>query len=177
VALLLGGVLSACGDDPFQVDWTVNPDTVLLYSLERPELNLPSAFNFDRRTTIRVEAPTATGAWDLAVDTREGSLVFLPPGALGIESEAAIVPLAGIDFDELTEAPADTAVYVRDEAVPVETGTVYVVRTNRVASGFGRRCVFYAKMEPLEVDGAEGSVRFVFDSSPVCNDRDLVPPD
>ena len=84
VALSVG--LAACGDDPFIFPWLPAPDTVLLYSLARPELNLEAAYNFNDRVRVRVEAATATGTWDVAVDTRGGQIVFLPPGALGISS-------------------------------------------------------------------------------------------
>ena len=47
-ALSLTGALAvlltatACDDDPFAFNWTDNPDTVLLYSMARPELGLVS---------------------------------------------------------------------------------------------------------------------------------------
>jgi hypothetical protein len=85
--LLLAGAVSACDDDPFGLrDWAAAPDTVLLYSLARPELNLASAFNFDRRLVLRIEAPGSTGQWDVAVDTEGGRLVLLTPLFFGIDS-------------------------------------------------------------------------------------------
>jgi hypothetical protein len=169
--------LAACGDDPFAVNWTPAPDTVLLYSLARPELNLVSGFNFRRRLTVRIEDPESTGSWDMAVDTRGGQIVLLPPGALGVESWARIAPVPGETFESLNEAPADTLLYASDEPVPATVGTVYVVRTERYAGAFGTRCVSYGKFEPLEVDPEDGILTMVFDVSPVCNDRRLIPPD
>ncbi len=169
-------VLASCGDDPFKIRWTLQPDTVLLYSLARPELNLLSGFSFINRIPIRIEAPNATGSWDVALDTRDGGLVLLPPGALGVESKARIVALPGAEFDEVLEAPADTALYTADGPVPLSLGTVYVVRTNQYIGSFGTRCVNYGKMEPLVIDAAQGTLSFVFDASPVCNDRKLIPP-
>ena len=167
----------ACGDDPFAIRWTESPDTVVLYSLARPELNLTSGFNFNNRIPSRIEAAAATGTWDVAVDTRDGAIVLLPPGALGVESRAGIAPVPGMSFEEVIEAPADTAAYTTDAPVPVQTGTVYVVRTNQGVGAFGTRCVYYAKLQPLEVDPVGGTLRFTFDASPVCNDRRLIPPD
>ena len=172
---LLGSL--ACGDDPFELRWNADPDTVLLYSLAQPELNLPSAFSFNSRTTVRVEAPAATGTWDLALDTQEGALVFLPPGALGINSRAGIAMLSGLEFDDVREAPSDTAAYAFDQGVPVSLGTVYVVQTRQVTGQFGTTCVYFAKLEPLVTDLAEGTLEFEFDSNPVCNDPRLVPPE
>lgn len=169
--------LASCGDDPFKVRWSASPDTVLLYSLARPELNLLSGFSLLNRTPVRIEAPGATGTWDFALDTRNGGLALLPPGVFGIESKARIVALSGTSFAEVIEAPRDTLLYTAAEPVPVALGTVYVVRTNQYIGSFGTRCVNYGKLEPLELDVGLGTLRFVYDSSPVCNDRKLIPPD
>lgn len=175
-AVGLAGV-AACGDDPFAIQWSISPDTVLLYSLDRPEIGLPSGFNFYNRARIRIEQVNATGSWDIAVGRTDGAIVLLPPGALGVEGKARIASLTGVTFDEVIEAPADTTIYTAVEPVPVQQGTVYVIRTNQNVGAFGRRCVYYAKLAPLEIDAAEGTLSFVFDASPVCNDRKLIPED
>lgn len=174
-ALLFGTV--ACGDDPFAFDWNDSPDTVQLYSLARPELNLVSAFNFLQDLPVQVENPNSTGTWDVAVDTRGGNIVFLPPGALNVEGAARIATLASMSLDDVTEAPSDTLLYVRNRAVPVRMGEVYVVRTNRQRGSFGRSCVYYAKVEAVTIDPVGGTLTFREVTNPVCNDRDLVPPD
>lgn len=168
--------LASCDDDPFRINWEESPDTVLLYSLARPELNLPSAFNLNRRQTIQVEAPGATGAWDIAVDTQDGEIVLLTPGAMGLDSRARITQVTGVTFGEVRKAPADTAVYQADEPVTVELGPIYIVQTGESTGAFGTRCVYYAKLEALDIDPDLGTLRFVYDSNPVCNNRDLVPP-
>jgi hypothetical protein len=168
---------TACDDDLFRVNWVENPDTVILFSLARPELNLRSGFDFLSRTPIRIESPEATGKWDMVLDTHEGGLVLLPPGALGIEgTKARIIPMGPVDFDEVRRAPSDTTTYIGDEPVPVEVGHVYVVRTRQQAGFYGRQCVYYGKFEPLEEDPVEGRLTFMFDVSPVCNSRKLYPP-
>jgi hypothetical protein len=173
--------LAACGDDPFDFDWTDTPgvrDTVLLYSLARPELGLESGFSFVPRPAPSViEAPNATGTWDMALDTRGGELVLLPPGSLGITSRARISPLGPVAFDDVVEAPEDTLLYVADDPVSVAAGSVYIVRTNRTAGTFGSSCLYYAKMEPLTIDVAGGTLLFRYVASPICNSRDLTPPD
>lgn len=174
-ALLVG--VAACGDDPFAFDWSDAPDTVLVYSMARPELNLVSAYNFLQGARVRVEAPAATGSWDLAVDTRDGQIVFLPPGALNVTAEAGIAVLEGLTLDDVTRAPADTLLYVEDEPVPVRQGEIYVIRTNRQRGSFGRTCVYYAKAEAVDIDPVGGTLTFREVTNPVCNDRDLVPPD
>jgi hypothetical protein len=173
-ALLMGA--TACGDDPFAFDWTDTPDTVLLYSLARPELNLVSGFNFFQGVRVQVEAPAATGQWDAAVDTRDGQIVLLVPGAFGVASAARIAPLEAMSLDDVTTAPSDTTLYISDEPVPMVAGNIYVVKTNRARGSFGSTCVYYAKMEPLEADPVAGTLRFRYVRNPVCNSRDLVPP-
>jgi hypothetical protein len=177
VTVALSATLGACDDDPFGFrDWSARPDTVLLYSLARPELNLPSGYNFNRRTLLRIEAANSSGQWDLALGTENGRLVLLPPRALGIDTRAAVAPLPDQDYDTIRRAPGDSTAYVSTEPVPVEVGRLYVVRTNQAPGQFGQRCFWYAKMEPLEADPALGFIRFRLDSNPVCNSRDLIPP-
>ena len=177
-AIAVGFGLAACGGrNPFDIGWTQTPDTALLYSLARPELNLPSAFDFHGRVARIVESPRSTGLWDVILDTQDDQLVFLLPEVLGIPSEARIIQLPGLSFDDVREAPADTTAYTKDEAVPLALGSVYVIRTNLGSDRFGFSCVFYAKMEALEIDVPLGTLRFVYDANPNCGDRDLIPPD
>lgn len=175
VAAGLMGTLG-CGDDPFAIRWTESPDTVLLYSLVRPEQNLFSGFSFINRVPVRIEAPSATGTWDVVVDTRGGEIVLLPPGALGVDSKARITSMQGMTFEEVIEAPEDTLLYTADQ-MPMTLGTVYVVKTSQYQGSFGTRCSNYAKLEPLIIDPVGGTLTFVYDASPVCNDRRLIPPD
>jgi len=167
---------AGCGRNPFLFEWNDTPDTVLLFSLARPELNLESGFAFRQRVRIRVESAVATGTWDVAVDTRGGELVLLPPGALGVISQARITTFEGMALADVLEAPRDTAVYVSDRAVPLRMGTVYVVKTNREPGAFGSSCVYYAKMEPVVLDVAGGTLTFRHVTNPVCNSVDLIPP-
>jgi hypothetical protein len=168
---------AACEEDAFDLDWTPIPDTVVLYSLARPELARASAFNLNERSPVRIEVPGATGQWDLALDTRGGQLVLLPPGALGVTSRARISVISGKKFADVKEAPADTLLYAATTAVPVQLNTTYVVRTDVRTTQFGGQCTYYGKLEPLAIDVPGGSLEFVFDVSPLCNDRRLVPPD
>jgi hypothetical protein len=168
--------MTACGDNPFAFDWSDAPDTVLLYSLARPELNLASGFAFFQRVRVRIEAPASTGTWDVAVDTRGADIVLLPPGALGGVGAARISTMEGVGLEDVTRAPADTTAYVADEAVPVRMGNVYVVKTNRARGSFGTTCVYHAKLEPVVIDVPGGSLLFRYVTNPVCNSIDLVPP-
>jgi hypothetical protein len=174
--LLLFAMLG-CEDDFFKIKWEESPDTVLLYSLARPELNLYSGFDFLSRTGVRIESPSAVGEWDLALDTRDGDLVFLPPGAVGMESStAAIARMGNMAYDDLKKAPRDTTLYVKDQPVPVEVGELYVIRSRQATGTYGSRCNYYGKFVPISKDLQDQKVTFYFDISPVCNDRKLIPP-
>jgi hypothetical protein len=176
VVAALAVALAACGRDPFSIPWSDTPDSAKIYSLERPELNIATAFGFYDGLGVAVESPTATGRWDAALDTQDGELVLLPPGALGITSKARIATIPGMTLDDVTEAPGDANQYTADQPVPVVAGTVYVIKTGARPGSFGATCSYYSKMEPIEIDLAEESLTFRYVTSPICNDRDLVPP-
>jgi hypothetical protein len=175
-AAVLTATLSACGDDPFAYNWSDVPDTVQIYSLARPELNLPSGFSFYDGFASAVEHPAATGRWDVALDTEGGQLVLLPPGAVGILSRARIAALPGVAFGDITQAPGDTLAYSTNDPVPVVAGSSYVIRTNIRPGSFGSACTYYAKMEPVTIDVAGGTLVFRYTTNPICNSPDLVPP-
>ncbi len=169
-------LLAACGDDPFLLRWQENPQEAILFSLDRPELNNPSAFNMLSRARVVIEDPTAEGRWDFAVERRGDRMVLLPPRTLGLNSLAAIVPFPGMEYADVRRAPTDTLLYITDEPVPVELGTIYVIRTHQQVTSFGSVCSYYGKVQPLEVDLLAGTLRFLHDTSPDCNNRSLVPP-
>jgi hypothetical protein len=169
--------LTACDDDPFQINWEADADTARLFALSRPELNLPSAFDFFARAPLRLESPNTGDQWDVALDVQGTDLVWLPPRSLGVPSEAGMATLEGQTFLETRMAPGDTARYVTDGPIPVRTGVIYVVRTRLVPGAFGTRCTYYGKIEALEVDVAGGQMTFQYDVSPVCNGRELIPPE
>lgn len=178
VLALASVALSACDDDPFGFnDWVLTPDTAFLYSLDRPELNLPSGFNMSSRVRVEVEAAGSTGNWDFLVNTIDGRMVLMTPTAVGLETRAAIAPVPDQTFEGIRSAPADTTAYISREPVPMEVGRLYVVRTNLRSDSFGQSCSFYGKLEPLEIDVAGGTFLFRYDTSPLCNSRDLVPPE
>ena len=170
-------VLAACDDDPFAIRWEEDPDTVRLFALSRPELNLVSAFDFWTRLPVRLEAPASGDEWDLAVDVQGGEFVWLPPRSLGVPSEAGIALLDGQTFESAQRAPGDTARYATDQPLAIRLGEVYAVRTREIPGAFGSLCNYYGKVEALAIDVASGVVDFRFDLSPACNNRDLVPPD
>jgi hypothetical protein len=168
-------LLAGCRDDPFEIPWEENPFETTIYALDRPELNRPSGFDMSRRARVIIEGPEAGGRWDFAVDRQDGGMVLLPPRVLGVTSRAAIAPIPGVSYDDVREAPRDTLAYISREPVPLQHGTIYVIRTHQQADAFGRQCVFYGRVEPVEMDVETGTFRFRSDTSPECNNRRLVP--
>jgi hypothetical protein len=176
LAAALAVAVASCGDDPFSFNWSDVPDTAQIYSLARPELNIVSGFSFYDHTAFAIEEASATGRWDVALDTQGGQLVLLPPGALGISSRARIAALPGTSYADVVEAPSDTLLYESRNPVPIVAGTVYVIRTSLRPGSFRATCSYYAKMEPIVIDPALGVLTFRFITSPICNSRDLIPP-
>ncbi|MBI4543621.1 MAG: hypothetical protein HY703_00310 [Gemmatimonadetes bacterium] len=176
VLILAAAALAAgCGDDLGPLDWETRPDTVLLFSLARPEfLGLPSAYDFHNLRRVAVESPAATGTWDVALSEASGGFVLLPAGVFaGADASAAIAVDSVQPFDQVRRAPGDTASFRRTQGVPVHGQRVYIVRTRALGA---LACVRYAKGQVVDADSAGGSVRFMFVANPNCNDRALVPP-
>lgn len=168
--------LTACGSNPFLITWTPYTDTVSLYSVADTIPNLYDGFDFVNSARAIIERSGALGTWDVAVgtDSTGTGLVWMPPGAFGINSVAGVAALSGQTFTEAAKAPSDTAKYIHT-AVPITVGLVYVVRTRKVTDAYGNTCSHYAKMEPLDVDATQGIVRFIFDVNPNCGDLRLKP--
>ncbi len=170
-------ILSACGEDPFLFRWDLDPLEDELFALDREELNRPAGFNMLEARRIVVESAQSQGAWDFAVERISGKLHLLPPAVLGIPNGAAIIEIPGVRYEDVTEAPSDTTRYVKDAPVPINPGSIYLIRTHEQTGSLGQRCFFYGRVEPLEVDVVRGVFRFKHDTSPDCNNRNLIPPD
>jgi hypothetical protein len=177
LVLVTVGALGACDDDLSLGTWDATPDTIALFSLSRPDgLGFPSAYDFSTRRVIEVETPGATGNWDVVLADGSTALQLVPAGAFeGQTSRAAIATIPGQAFDDLTEAPADTARFTA-QPVMLEAGGVYVVRSRRVACGFST-AVHYAKILAVTLDPVEGIATFAVVANPLCNDRSFIPPD
>lgn len=170
--------VTAC-DDPFGPQlWNADPVSVTLYSASRPEyVGMVSALDLAAEpvAAVSIEAPGASGNWDMILIDMDGGLAFAPAGALeGFTSRARIAVIENQSFIEVTEAPRDTAAYTINP-VPLRTDVVYVVRSRSSNCGFSAG-VRYAKIQPVEVDVVSGIFRFAVVRNPYCEDRSLVPP-
>lgn len=176
--LVLTAVTAACGDDLGPINWSDVPDTVQIFSVSRPDLlGLPSAF--DGVSFPPRPVPVEQGAgWDFALAEQNGGFVMLPLSATeNADTLAALATIGDVTLDDVTEAPPNSDFV--EEPVPIEPGTVYVLRTRRsrcnaISSLTGPR---YGKLKAIAVDEEEGTYEFEVVINPQCNDRSLVPPD
>jgi hypothetical protein len=181
LALLAVLALAACNEEPdFGLDnWDAQVDTIALYSVDFAEYQgLPSAYDIKNTRTQRVEDPSASGQWDFALTGggANGPLMLTPLGAFfDVEISAGLAVLADGVFDELENAPSSNSAYVTDEPVALESDVLYVARSR--PSGGLCSGVQFAKIEPLEIDPAEGTFRFRVTANPRCNDTALIPPE
>ena len=181
--LLLATLLTTACEDELDFgfgDWAADPDTVTLYTLDRPEYQgLPAAFDIIEPTAgpVRVEDRGVTGGWDFALTGGvDGEPLRLTPfgAVLDVNSQAGIAVVPELSFDEIELAPSDTTRYVTRTSAAVDADSAYVVRSRAISSA-GGGCIKFAKLELLEVDPVAGTVRLVALGNPNCNDRSLVP--
>jgi hypothetical protein len=169
--------LVACDEELGPDGWTDAPDTTVIYSLSRVELiGQPSAYDFINHVVLRVESPSATNNWDVAVRDEGGQLALVPAGGFqGQVSRAGLARITNQTFEQLAEAPGDTAAFSSAPAI-VQPGQVYAVRTRRTACAFSTS-VRYGKIRIISVDQAAGTLTFESVVNPFCNDRSLIAPE
>ena len=111
----------------------------------------------------------------------DGEIVLVPSEALRVESRAppAITPpIEGVTFDGLREAPGRSD-FVRDSAIVMRVGSLYAARSREFLAlnpvlGSLVPCVQYAKLEPLAVDIAAGTLRLKIATNENCGDPRLI---
>ncbi len=170
--------LVACGNGLGPATWNATPDTVVIYSLARPELiGQPSAYDFISNRRVVVEGQGQTGAWDAALSEQAGSFVLLPAGYFpGITSRAGIAETTSTSLDDLTRAPGDSAAY-KQLPVTLRVGAVYAVRTRRdLCSDLVTTGSRYGKFQIVAIDASLGAITMASVSNPYCNNLSLVPP-
>jgi hypothetical protein len=180
VALLALPLLAAC-DDPFgPLVWDATPDTATIWSASRTGLvGRPAAFDFALAVApVFVESATATNSWDVVLVDVGGRLSLAPASHFGGQgTRAAIAVRPNTTLDAVTRAPSDTSSYLRTP-VPLETGSVYVIRTRTdVCEGGFSTGTRYAKIRPLTIDEQGGSLTFELVRNPYCSNRNFIPPD
>jgi hypothetical protein len=176
--VFLAALLGACGDATgVGANPNILQDTVLLAAPSQTNSALPSALdvlsNGGAVGGVRFpERPEDAEQWDVAIRLRGGELFFAPPASLGFTNfslrRAGITdPITDQSFEDIRDAPG-SARYVTDRAVPIRAGASYVIRSR--TSG---RCTTFAKVQPLQVDVAAGTVQLRYAASLFCGDTRL----
>ena len=171
--LLLALALGACSDSNGLPDATLpNVErTETLYSLVGTPVATPSAYALEGARRLRTDQ---TDAFDFAYSAQlDGSHVFLPRAALGLDPNSSVNPgflIRSESFDAITTAPSNG--YVSDAAVPIAVGQRYVVRS-RVTCPIG--VPKYGKLEVLSFDDAAKTVTFRILIDDNCGFKGLEP--
>jgi hypothetical protein len=178
-APLLVLVMTACSDPWGPQFWNPAPQPVTLFSASRAEwVGMVSAIDLANEPVraIAIEAPGATGNWDVVLVDGPNGLTLLPAESMdGLASRARIAVIEGVAFADLREAPRDTARYTAGP-VSLRTDVVYVIRSRSAVCGYTAG-VRYAKLQPVEIDQQRGIFRAFVVRNPFCDDRALVPPE
>jgi hypothetical protein len=167
---VLAAVALGCSDDddlldPSEANVT---DTLVIGSLTGTPITTPSGFAVEEGT-VRTDL---SAAFDFAYDVEPGGRrVFLPRAALGLPSTTTADPgLQRRDeaFDAILVARSNG--YVTDEAVPVEVGERYLVRSRVICS---QSVPLYAKIEILAFE--DGTVTLQVLANRNCGYKGLEP--
>jgi hypothetical protein len=123
------------------------------------------------------ECPQDAERWDFALRFRDGSLVLLPAGAIGIENRAGLSERleAGLRFEDVREVPRNTR-FVTDRHVALQQGAIYVARS-RVFGAMVGACQQFSKIQPLELDMEMRTATLQIATNQNCGDQRLVATD
>ena len=179
-ALLWLPLATACSDPFGPLNWDATPDTATIWSASRAELvGQPSAFDFAVTVLpVFIESESPSASWDVVLIDQNGQLALAPASYFAGQSDrAAIAVRPNTSLDAVTRAPSDSTSYLRTP-VPLEAGTVYVIRTRvDVCEGGFSTGTRYAKIRPVTIDQQAGVFTFELVRNPYCSKRDFIPPD
>jgi hypothetical protein len=171
IVLLLAA--TACGDSTGLPDASLTnaERTDTLYALIGTPVSAPSGYALEGSRRIRTDLSVD---FDFAYNVEsDGSPVFLPRAALGIDPTATVNPgfLARTEtFEAIKVAPSNG--YVTDRAIPIALGERYVVRS-RVTCAIG--VPKYAKLEVVAIDEVAKLVAFRVLTDDNCGFKGLEP--
>jgi hypothetical protein len=169
--LLLAAV--ACSDSTGLPDASLTnaERTDTLYALIGTPVSTPSGYALEGSRRVRTDLSVD---FDFAYNVQaDGSPVFLPRAALGIDPTATVNPglLARSEtFEAIKVAPSNG--YVTDRAIPIALGNRYVVRS-RVTCSLG--VPKYAKLEVVAIDDGARLVAFRVLTDDNCGFKGLEP--
>jgi hypothetical protein len=169
-------VIGACSDPNAIPNASVSNevDTLFLWSLTDGPLTRPTAYSINARNGVRTWE--AGSNFEFAFDEDAAARpVFLPTDVLGLLGTDAVKPGlrradANTTFDLMTKAPSNG--YVVSDTIPVAVGDLYFVRTT-VSTCSLLGVPLYAKLEVLELDAAQHTVRLRVLANQNCGYRAL----
>jgi hypothetical protein len=173
LALVLLLTAVACSDDTGLPDPTLtNAERVeTLYALVGTPVSTPSGYALDGARQVRTDL---SDAFDFAYNVEaDGSHVFLPRAALGIDPTNSLNP--GFQprtetFENIKSAPSNG--YVSNRAITIAVGDRYVVRS-RITCQIG--VPKYAKLEVVSFDDVARTVTFRILIDDNCGFKGLEP--
>jgi hypothetical protein len=162
-----------CSDSNALPDPTIANEerTETLYALVGTPVGTPSAYAIEGARRVRTDLSVA---FDFAYNLQsDGSHVFLPLNALGIEAATTVNPglMARTETFEAIRT-AESNGYTTDRAIPIAIGQVFLVRS-RVTCNLG--VPKYAKLEVLSFDDVARTITFRILTDDNCGFRDLEP--
>ena len=170
-ALLLAA--TACSDSTGLPDASLTnaERTDTLYALIGTPVSTPSGYALEGSRRVRTDLSVN---FDFAYNVQsDGSHVFLPRAALGIDPTATVNPgfLARTEtFEAIKVAPSNG--YVTDRAIPIALGDRFVVRS-RITCDIG--VPKYAKLEVVTIDDVAKLVAFRVLTDDNCGFKGLEP--
>jgi hypothetical protein len=173
--ILFAGALAtvACSDNNGPTAAVANaehPDSV--WALIGTPVSTPSGYSVEGSRSVRTDLSID---FDFAYNIEsDGSHVFLPRAALGIDTANSVKPgfrRMTETFEGITLAPGSG--YTTDDPVVLAIGERYVVRGRVTCAGLG--LPKYAKIEIVEFDDAARTVTFRILANDNCGFRSLEP--
>jgi hypothetical protein len=166
-------IAAACDDSSGLPDATLTnvERTETLYAVVGTPISTPSAYAIEGSRRVRTDLSID---FDFAYNLEsDGSHVFVPRAALGIEPDQSVNP--GFQprteaFEAIREAPSNG--YITDRPVPIAIGERYIVRS-RVTCTLG--VPKYAKLEVVSFDDGARTVTFRVLTNDNCGFRGLLP--
>ena len=145
--------------------------TDTLYALVGTPVSTPSGYSLEGSRRVRTDLSVD---FDFAYNVQsDGSSVFLPRAALGIDPTASVNPgflTTTQTFETIKVAPSNG--YVTNQAIPIAIGARFVVRS-RITCALG--VPKYAKVEVVAIDDVARLVAFRVLTDDNCGFKGLEP--
>lgn len=162
----------ACGEEDFLADPSIANvvDTVTIGALRHSPLSIPSGFSVSQASAVFTSGTQVSVDFLYDLDST-GAPVFLPAQVAGLLAPSATNPgfkVATVPFDSILIASRNG--YTLDQAIPVDTGDVFLVRSLiRCSLGVPH----YGKLRVTEIDTTANTVTFLVLVNQNCGYRGL----